>query len=239
MFDRLNEVNVEPVSGLAYRVRPASGASEPAPCLLLLHGVGADEAGFIELARRLDPCLTVILVRGPLTLAPMQYAWFRVAFTPTGPVINAAQAEAARAKLLTFIGQLPQVCGVDPRRIWIAGFSQGGIMSASVGLTAPAAVAGFGILSGRILPEVLPLVERSDALRHVHAFLSHGTEDRTLGVHFVRQAKSLLSELGVAVDYHEYPAGHALNHEMIADFSRWLDGQIALKSGTTVADRAS
>lgn len=231
MNDQLNEVINEPVSGLAYRVRPAQvespgGSREPAPCLLLLHGVGANEAGFVELARTMDPRLTVVLVRAPLVLAAGRFAWFEVSFTPSGPAINPAQAEASRRQLLEFIGQLPAACGADPERIWIAGFSQGGIMSASVGLTAPGRVAGFGVLSGRILPEVLPQVERTPALASVQAFVSHGVHDEKLGIHFAHHARDVLSTLGVPTAYHEYRAGHGLDRDMVADFQGWLGSQL-------------
>jgi phospholipase/carboxylesterase len=233
--DPLEHVSVEPVSALEHRVRSAPDGPAKAPCLLLLHGVGANEAGFIELARRMDPRLAVILVRGPLVFAPNQFGWFQVRFTPAGPAINAAQAEQSRSKLLDFIGQLPATYGVDSERIWIAGFSQGGIMSASVGLTAPGSVAGFGLLSGRILPEVLPQIERGPGLGRLRAFVSHGVQDQTLGIHFAHQSRVLLEELGVPLSYHEYAAGHALDRAMIGDFQQWLGSQIE-KQGLAASD---
>jgi phospholipase/carboxylesterase len=230
MSDKLNEVATEAVTGLAHRVRPAQAGTGKAPCLLLLHGVGSNEAGFIELARQMDPRLVVILLRGPLVLAPGRFAWFQVSFTPSGPAIDAAQAEASRIKLLQFVGQLPAAYDVDPQRIWIAGFSQGGIMSASVGLTAPSSVAGFGVLSGRILPEVLPRVVRGPALADVKAFVSHGVHDQTLGIHFAHHAREVLSTLGVPLEYHEYPAGHGLDAAMVSDFQGWLGAQVDRKT---------
>jgi phospholipase/carboxylesterase len=226
MTDKLNETLVEPVSGLSYRMQAARSGQGKAPCLILLHGVGANEAGFIELARHMDPRLVVVLARGPLEFGPMQFGWFQVSFTQTGPAINAAQAELARQKLLSFIEQLPQAHDIDPDRIWIAGFSQGGIMSASVGLTAPEKVAGFGILSGRILPEVLPSVQPGSALAKVRAFVSHGVQDQKLGIHFARHAKEVLNGFGVPLQYHEYEAGHGLDMAMVGDFKQWLDGQL-------------
>jgi len=226
MSDQLDQVTTEPVSGVLHRVRPAQASADKRPCLLLLHGVGANEAGFIELARQLDPRLLVILARGPLVLGPGRFAWFQVNFTPAGPVIDVAQAEAARAKLLDFIGQLPGWYGVDPARIWVAGFSQGGIMSAGVGLSAPDRVAGFGVLSGRILPEVLPLVERGPKLASLQASVSHGVHDQTLGIHFAHQSRALLAGLGVPTAYREYAAGHALGADMAADFQRWMGAQL-------------
>lgn len=226
MTDKLNEILVEPVSGLSYRVQAARSGQGKAPCLILLHGVGANEVGFIELARHMDPRLVVVLARGPLEFGPMQFGWFQVRFTQTGPAINAAQADLARQKLLSFIEQLPRQHDIDADRIWIAGFSQGGIMSASVGLTAPEKVAGFGILSGRILPEVLPDVQPGSALGKVRAFLSHGVQDQKLGIHFARNAKEVLDGFGVPLQYHEYEAGHELNMAMAGDFKQWLDGQL-------------
>jgi phospholipase/carboxylesterase len=226
MNDTLNELVTEPASSLIHRVRPAQGVATKAPCLLLLHGVGSNEAGFIELARHLDPRLVVILLRGPLVLAPGRFAWFQVSFTPSGPAINEAQAEASRIKLIEFVGQLPALYDVDPQRIWIAGFSQGGIMSASVGLTSPDSVAGFGLLSGRILPEVLPLVAQGPALQSLQAFVSHGVLDETLGIHFAHHACQVLSNLGVPLEYREYAAAHSLDRDMTGDFQRWLTVQI-------------
>lgn len=192
---KLNQTLIEPVSGLTYRVRPATSCQGKPPCLILLHGVGANEAGFIELARMMDPRLVVLLVRGPLELGPMQFGYFQVRFTQSGPVPNLEQAELARQKLLSFIDQLPDHQQIDPQRVFVAGFSQGGIMSASVGLTAPGKVAGFGILSGRILPEVLPLVQPGAALSQVAAFISHGVQDSKLGIHFAHNAKLVLESL--------------------------------------------
>jgi phospholipase/carboxylesterase len=222
----LDDIVTEPVSGLIHRVRAAQQAASKAPCLLLLHGVGSNEAGFIAMARQLDPRLVVILVRGPIVLAPGRFAFFQVNFTPSGPAINAAQAERARTKLIDFIEQLPAAYDVDPRKIWIAGFSQGGIMSASVGLTAPGSVAGFGVLSGRILPEILPLVTPGTALASQQAFVSHGVQDETLGIRFAHHAREVLTKLGVPLAYHEYSAGHALDGSMVADFQRWLGAQL-------------
>jgi phospholipase/carboxylesterase len=226
MTDTLNDTLVESVSGLSYRVRAAQSGQGKAPCLILLHGVGANEIGFIELARQMDPRLVVVLARGPLEFGPMQFGWFQVSFTPHGPAINAAQADLSRQKLIDFIAHLPQAYDIDPGRIWIAGFSQGGIMSASVGLSAPDKVAGFGILSGRILPEVLPAVQPGAALAKVRAFVSHGVQDPKLGIHFARNAKEVLDGFGVPLQYHEYEAGHELNTAMAGDFKHWLGGQL-------------
>ena len=111
------------------------------------------ELSLSDLAAGVDPHTLVVLPRGPLALGPNQCAWFRVAFTANGPQIVEREAEQARHTLIRFITQLQTQHHIAPEHTVVAGFSQGGIMSASVALTSPESVAGFGVLSGRILPE--------------------------------------------------------------------------------------
>ena len=227
MEHSLQNVITQPGLPLAHRVRGVqNGSADNAPCLVLLHGVGANEANLIDFAARQDPRLAVILARGPITFGPNQYGWFNVNFTSSGPVIHAVQAEQSRQALIAFIDGLPAAYGIDPERIWIAGFSQGGILSASVGLTRPDKVAGFAILSGRILPEIAPLMANSEALRKLHAFVSHGVLDGKLSIDFARNAQRLLAEKTVKLTYREYDAGHELNEPMQRDFGQWITQQL-------------
>jgi phospholipase/carboxylesterase len=226
----LNNVINQPGLPLAHRVRmPANGSAKNSPCLILLHGVGANEANLVGFAQQQDPRLVVILARAPLTFGPNQYGWFNVNFTAIGPVINAEQAEQSRQTLIEFIDALPAAYGIDAAQIWVAGFSQGGILSASVGLTRPDKVAGFGILSGRILPEIAPLIASTDALKDTHAFVSHGIDDGKLSINYARTAKNVLSESGVQLTYHEYDAEHELNASMQRDFIEWITAQLDAK----------
>ncbi|AOK55971.1 phospholipase [Burkholderia stagnalis] len=216
----------EPASGLAYRLRPAT--PRPIARLLLLHGVGGNETNLLNVADAIDPRIEIAFVRGPLTFGPGQHAWFPVRFGPRGPEIDAQQAEASRAKLLAMVRAFHSHDGAAALPTVIAGFSQGGIMSASVGLTSPADVAAFAVLCGRILPEIDPLIAPRDALRSLHALIVHGRLDDKLPVSWAETADAKLAALGVAHDTRLYPAGHALTDDMIGDFSRWLDTRAGL-----------
>jgi len=154
------------------------------------------------------------------------YGWFNVNFTSAGPMINPAQAEQSRQTLVDFIDGLPAAYGIDANRIWIAGFSQGGILSASIGLTRPDKVAGLGILSGRILPEIAPLIVTSEALATLQAFVSHGVQDSKLSIEFARSARRLLNERVLNLTYREYAADHEFNSAMQRDFSHWIAAQL-------------
>ena len=167
--------------------------------------------------------LGVVAAR-PLDVWSWPIAWFRVAFTANGPRIDAQEAEQSRLELIRFVAQVQEAYGIGPQKTVIAGFSQGGILSASVALTAPESVAGFGVLSGRILPELEPLLAEPARLAAMQAFIGHGELDSKLPVMWAQRSEVLLSQLGVAHSSLRYPIDHGISAEMQDDFLHWLAG---------------
>ncbi|WP_431208589.1 alpha/beta hydrolase [Burkholderia cepacia] len=220
-------LTTDPESGLQYRLRPAAG--RPVARLLLLHGVGGNETNLLNLAGIIDPRIEIAFLRAPLTFGPGQHAWFPVRFGPNGPEIDAARADESRIQLITLLRAFRARDGADSALpTVIAGFSQGGIMSAGVGLTSPEDVAAFAVLCGRILPEIDPLIASRDALRPLHALIVHGRFDDKLPVAWADTADAKLTSLGVAHDTRLYEAGHELTAEMAGDFGRWVDERAGL-----------
>jgi phospholipase/carboxylesterase len=195
---------------------------KPKALLVLLHGVGGSETNLVDLAAAVRPDTLVVLPRGPITLGAGQYGWFRVNFTSAGPVIVESEAEQSRQTLLRFVDQLQSVHGIAPQKTVIAGFSQGGILSASVALSAPDRVIGFGVLSGRILPELRPHIADKTQLKDLHAFIGHGQYDSKLPVMWAQRSDQLLDDLGVDHLTRVYPIEHTISVDMQADFLSWL-----------------
>ncbi|QFS39700.1 alpha/beta hydrolase [Burkholderia cepacia] len=220
-------LTTDPESGLPYRLRPAAG--RPVARLLLLHGVGGNETNLLNLAGIIDSRIEIAFLRAPLTFGPGQHAWFPVRFGPNGPEIDAARADESRIQLITLLRAFRARDGADSALpTVIAGFSQGGIMSAGVGLTSPEDVAAFAVLCGRILPEIDPLIAPRDALRPLHALIVHGRFDDKLPVAWADTADAKLTSLGVAHDTRLYEAGHELTAEMAGDFGRWVGERAGL-----------
>lgn len=217
-------------ASLPYRMSgPGTGATR---LLVLAHGVGGNESHLVPLAAQVAADAQVVLVRAPLELGPHQYAWFPVTFGPDGPRPDLDAAEASRRALAGFIGEMQERLDVPASRTVVAGFSQGGIMSASVGLTLPARVAGFAILCGRILPELRPRLAPAHALARVQAFIGHGRADAKLPVQWAHRADAWLSELGVAHETRLYPAAHEVTPAMADDFLLWLDRVVPPVAGS-------
>lgn len=217
----LSELVVDPAFALAFRVREPAPAA-PSALLVLLHGVGGSETDLAGLAAGIAPDTLVVLPRGRLELGTGGHAWFRVAFTAAGPQIAASEAEDSRLALIRFIEQLQAAYGTTPERTVIAGFSQGGILSASVALTAPERVRGFAVLAGRILPEVEPALASPDRLHRVQGLIAHGRDDGKLPVYWAERAHAWLERLGVPHALLLYPGGHGIDPAMARDFLDWL-----------------
>lgn len=197
--------------------------ARPRQLLVLAHGVGGNEENLSPLGARAPADTAVLLVRAPHVFGPGQFAWFPVVFTPQGPQPDFDAAESSRQRLIEFVSTVQARLGVPPTRTVIAGFSQGGIMSASVGLTRPDLVAGFGVLAGRILPELEPILAPREALSRVHGFIAHGRDDSKLPVDWAHRADAWLTALGVPHETRLYPGGHAVLPAMEDDFFTWFE----------------
>ena len=211
---------------LVHLVRQPKIETGAPPLLLLLHGIGSNEYDLYGLAPFLDERFLIISVRAPNILGPGSYAWFEADFTPQGPVINPEQAEASRKTLIEFLQEAVTAYGADPKQVYLMGFSQGAIMSASVALTKPGLVAGVVLMSGRILPEIQPLIASREDLEGLPFLVVHGTVDMVLPITYGRASRELLSSLPVNLTYHEYPMGHEVNQESLSDVAAWLSQQL-------------
>ncbi|MGQ0800692.1 MAG: alpha/beta hydrolase [Pseudomarimonas sp.] len=207
-------------NALVYR----ASAAPPAPrrLLILSHGVGGNEMNLAPLAARAPVDTVVILVRAPLTLGQGQFAWFPVSFGAHGPRPDLEAAEDSRQRLALFVAEMQAAYGVAPNATVVAGFSQGGIISASVALTQPEIVAGFGVLAGRILPEIEPRLADGEALSRVQGFIGHGRGDTKLPVEWAHRADAWLTDLGVPHETRLYPGDHGIPQLMQDDLLDWF-----------------
>jgi phospholipase/carboxylesterase len=205
---------------LTYLKRPAAG--EPDGALVLLHGRGTSEHDLVPLLDALDPArrLVGITPRGPLALPPGGAHWYAVAR------IGFPDHDTFHATYGLLTGWLDAVLadeGVAAGRTVIGGFSQGAVMSYTLGLGAGRpSPAGIIALSG-FMPTVegfeLDLASRS----RLPVAIGHGEYDPIIGVEWGRDARERSTEAGLDVTYREYPLPHAVDPGLLEDLSRdWL-----------------
>ena len=175
------------------------------------------------LAGQLPAKYLIVSARGPITLGPESYAWYQVDFSTGKPAINKEQAESSRTTILDFIEQLKTKHQFDTQQVYLCGFSQGAIMSYSVGLTQPTKIKGIAAMSGRLLEEVRPLIKDSAQLSGLKIFISHGTQDNVLGIHYANESVTYLKQKGLHPTFKTYPDGHTISAAMLKDLEGWLE----------------
>jgi phospholipase/carboxylesterase len=201
---------------------PREKTAERPPLLLLLHGVGSNEADLFGLAPYLDRRFLVVSARAPVVLGPGAFGWFRIDFTPEGMVADLAQARRSLEMLPGFIDELTETYRTDARRTYLAGFSQGAMMSLAFLLTRPKKLAGVVAMSGRLPSQVIEAEPDRDALAGVPVHITHGIYDPVLSVEDARAARDYLEQLPVELTYREYPMGHEVSMESLRDVTAWL-----------------
>ena len=225
----LNMVNINTSTAAApflhYLVREPKVKTEHPPLLILMHGVGSNEQDLFSFADKLPDKYLVVSARGPYVLGGNSYAWYHADFSVSPAIINREEAENTRQLIMSFIGQLKGKYKFDDTKVFLCGFSQGAIVSYSVGLTHPDKIKGIAIMSGRILDEVKPKIVDNDRLKHLSVFISHGTNDKVLGIQNARDANTYLTKLGIHAAYKEYPDVHTINKDMLTDLIAWLSKQ--------------
>lgn len=207
---------------LYYLVRQPVVKTNRPPLLILLHGYGSNETDLFSLAERLPPEFMVVAARGPYTLSENSFAWYHVDFSTGAPVANKVEEEQSRKLLCDFITVLSLKHKFDLTRIYLAGFSQGAIMSYNVGLLSPSMVTGIGVLSGRLPDEVKARVKVTQELKALKIFVTHGTSDVTLPVQYAAAAQEWMNKKGLKPEVFILDGPHTITPEMLKAFNDWL-----------------
>ena len=220
------------------QVIEAEPSSPATASVILLHGLGADAHDLYPLppALGLPPDLQVRYVfpsapRLPVTInmGMIMPAWYDIrAIGPGGQ--DAAGIRRAAGWIDELIAREADR-GVPPGRIVLGGFSQGGAMSLFTGVRCREALAGVICMSGYLPLADTLAAEAAAASRTVPIFAAHGTADPTVGIELGRGSRDLLTAAGYAVEWREYPMGHQICGEELAEIGRWLTGVLAPAAG--------
>jgi phospholipase/carboxylesterase len=209
---------------LKYLVQQPTEKSAHPPVVILLHGYGSNEQDLFGLRNMIFPKnFLIICARAPLTLRPGGYQWYELTESNGKREGNMAQAEASRQLLIAFIEQAAKKYDIDTNEVYLAGFSQGAIMSYFTGLTDTGRVRGIVALSGRLpqnMPEHMPELSTTQKL---NIFIAHGTADPMIPVSQGEDAAQYLINHGLHPELHIYEnMTHTINNDVIRDLRAWF-----------------
>ena len=196
----------------------------PFPTILALHGYGASAHDLLGIAPQIQRGEVVYLCpQGPLALevGPGQraFAWFPI--DPSGRV-DATALVAARGALEGFLEDAIRIHPIDPERIVVMGFSQGGVMAYDLALGRPERFKALVALSSWLPEAVVHGLAPDPARAGLPTLLIHGTRDPMIAIDNARKAKAQLEGLGIQVAWGEYEMGHEINPAAARDLLGWL-----------------
>ncbi len=196
----------------------------PFPTIIALHGYGASAHDLLGIAPQIRRGEVVFLCpQGPLTLevGPGQraYAWFPI---DTSGQVDATALVAARGAIEGFLDDTMKIHPIDPERVVVMGFSQGGVMAYDLALGRPDRFKALVALSSW-LPEAVVQGLRPDPARAgLPTLLIHGTRDPMIAIDNARKAKAELEGMGMHVAWGEYEMGHEITPGALRDLVGWL-----------------
>jgi phospholipase/carboxylesterase len=200
----------------------------PFPTILTLHGWGASAHDLLGLSPYLhDGEALVLCPQGPVAFqsAPGQvgYGWFPI--TSGGPM-DPAEFAKGRDALRAFVDEALATYPVDPRKVAVMGFSQGGVMAFDLVLRDPASFAGLVGLSTWLPNDLANTIPENEALENFPVLVQHGTKDPMIPVERGRETRERLTRMGVDLAYREYEMQHEVRPESLRDLVQWLEDKV-------------
>lgn len=222
-----------PVEVVAPRTADGNPCAADGSVVIALHGMGHSAASFAkDVAPLLPPGATGILPQGPYPYEVrgsggirQGNAWYVYTGESEGFLASMARTEAW---LLALAAAEIARLGLDPRRVALLGFSQGGYLAGFVGVRNPSRFRALVVAGGRIKDEVLEDAARSAGdLSVLHV---HGEQDESVKPGPSRASAEHLASWGVPAEYRGYPCGHAVlrDEHCRGDVRAWLASRLGV-----------
>jgi phospholipase/carboxylesterase len=207
----------------------------PTAAVIWLHGLGDDGHGWSEVVpalnipasspvRFLFPHAPVI----PVTINngyPMR-AWYDIRENDFNNRADLDGVRQSQIRVEALIGR-ETARGIAPRRVVLAGFSQGGAIALHVGLRHAERLGGIVALSAYLIAPAALTTEASAANHDVPIFMAHGTLDPVVQFRWAELSRQALVTAGYAVEWHTYPMPHSAVPEEIAAIGAFLGRMLA------------
>ena len=195
--------------------------------MLLLHGYGSNERDLFSFAEELPDQFLIVSVQAPLSLGFDAYAWYTIHFTNAlDKFSDVPEAKESLKKIELFLDEIILKFNVDPKKIFLLGFSQGAILSTAFALNNPSKVQYILALSGYLNTELIKEDIDLNKIKELDFFVSHGTVDQVIPVDWARKTPDILNSLKIPNTYKEYPVGHGVAPQNFFDLKSWLEKRL-------------
>ncbi len=208
---------------------PSSSANA---CCILLHGLGANGHDMEAITRHLsmpdDIKMRFIMPHAPIRAVTINHgmptnSWFDIKSIDYNDLsINFDEFNDSIHSILSLISQQIKN-GISSNRIFLIGFSQGGVIALHASILSEKKLAGVGGLSTYI--PLFPQAQQfaSEVNKTIPIFLAHGHQDAIIPIDLAMVAKDMLQDAGYDVTWNEYRgAAHEVTDSELMDLQEWM-----------------
>ncbi len=204
--------------------------ADPVGTVIWLHGLGADGWDFVPIVRELplpeDLALRFIFPHAPVRPVTINNgaemrAWYDISMNDISRLPDERGIRESQAAVERIIAR-ERDRGVEPVRIVLAGFSQGGAVALQVGLRHASRLGGIAALSTYLPLEDSLDAEASSANRSTPIFMAHGTDDPIVPLQLAEASRGALTRRGYEVEWHDFPMPHSVCAEEVEAISAFF-----------------
>jgi phospholipase/carboxylesterase len=214
-------MNIDSNQILEYLYQAPSETTDNPPVLFLIHGYGSYEGDLFSFAKYLPKQYHIIALRAPIVLGEGSYAWYTITFdSDMNKWSDDVEGIQSRDLIHFNIKHHLKRINSSSEKVDLLGFSQGAILSWSLGLTYPKSINKIMALSGFFNPNLVK--ETTEHTKDLKCFSSHGIIDPVIPVEHTRAGIDALREKGLDIEYKEYDAPHTISPDNFRDLINWL-----------------
>ena len=205
---------------LKYRINKPSHIKNDLKIIFLLHGYGSNEEDLFSLKEFIPSNYIIISLRAPIIIGFNSYAWYTINFENNiDRWIDKDEAIKSKNVIINDISLHMEDLGFKNKKISLLGFSQGAILSWSLGVEYPHLIKNILPLSGFYHSEITN--SNSNYKFKLNCFCSHGIHDPVIPISWARKDIELLKK-NINIEFKEYQSGHEINNENLSDIIEWL-----------------
>ena len=184
--------------------------------IFLLHGFGANMRDLVDIAPMINQKdFIYIFPNAPFEINSgfnqKAYSWF--------DFDNLNEIKESEKILENTIEESLSLFNIDKDKIYLGGFSQGGMMTMHADIIHQNLFSGLLILSSTIISQIDLNI---DLTINPRVFLAHGVNDSIISINQGQETYRKLISKGLNVEYHEYEMGHQIIEKEIIDIKSWL-----------------
>ena len=202
-------------------------------CVIWLHGLGADRFDFLPVAEALQESLKTtrfVLPQAPTRPVTVNGgyempSWYDIKAMSPARAIDREQLEGSAQRILSLI-EAQRDGGIDPARIYLAGFSQGGAVVLHTAFLRWQGPLGVVLALSTYAPTLSDEMSLSASQQRIPVYCLHGIYDEVVQNAMGRTAYEQLKAQDVTATWQEYPMGHEVLPQEISDIGVWLGDRL-------------